>query len=91
MYLRALAGNETVLGHAHTSTLNIFNDLGLMYNDQGKLAEAEQMLLQALEHSSGKPNRKKAADWPSEVFTRTKLTFSFVNCGSQIGEECVAA
>jgi hypothetical protein len=43
MYQRALAGHEKALGPGHTSTLNTVNNLGLLYSNQGKLAEAEQM------------------------------------------------
>ena len=48
MYLRALAGKERALGPDYTSTLNTVNNLGLLYGDQGKLAEVEQMYLRAL-------------------------------------------
>jgi len=36
------------LGPDHTLTLNTVNNLGLLYKDQGKLKEAEEMLLRAL-------------------------------------------
>jgi hypothetical protein len=48
MYLRALAGYEKALGADHASTLRIVNNLRILYHDQGKLAEAEQMDLRAL-------------------------------------------
>ena len=48
MYVRALAGNEKALGPDHTSTLDTVNNLGILYRDQGKLAEAEQMYQRAL-------------------------------------------
>ena len=48
MYLRVLAGNEKALGPDHTSTLDTVNNLGILYRDQGKLAEAEQMYVRAL-------------------------------------------
>jgi tetratricopeptide (TPR) repeat protein len=48
MYYQALAGYEKALGPGHTSTLNTVNNLGLLYSNQGKLAEAEQMYLRAL-------------------------------------------
>ena len=56
MYVRALAGWEKALGPDHTSTLSTVNNLGLLYRDQGKLAEAEQMYQRALlglQNSSG--------------------------------------
>jgi hypothetical protein len=43
MYVRALAGYEKALGPDHTSTLDTVNNLGLLYADQGKLAEAERL------------------------------------------------
>jgi hypothetical protein len=43
MYLRALLGWEKALGAEHTLTLKTINNLGILYADQGKLAEAEQM------------------------------------------------
>ena len=48
MYGRALAGREKALGPDHTSTLDTVNNLGILYGDQGKLAEAEQMYGRAL-------------------------------------------
>jgi tetratricopeptide (TPR) repeat protein len=49
MYIWALQGYEEVLGLDHTSTLDIINNLGLLYANQGKLAEAEKMCDQALQ------------------------------------------
>jgi Tetratricopeptide repeat len=46
--LRALAGKEKALGPDHTLTLSTVGNLGLLYRDQGKLAEAEQMYQRAL-------------------------------------------
>jgi hypothetical protein len=43
MYQRALQGKEKAWGPEHTSTLDIVNNLGLLYVSQGKLDEAEQM------------------------------------------------
>jgi tetratricopeptide (TPR) repeat protein len=43
MYERALRGYEEALGPTHTSTLATVNNLGILYKDQGKLGEAEQM------------------------------------------------
>ena len=42
MFMRALQGNEEVLGPDHTSTLGTVNNLGLLYKSQGKLKEAEK-------------------------------------------------
>ncbi|KAH9203501.1 P-loop containing nucleoside triphosphate hydrolase protein, partial [Leptodontidium sp. 2 PMI_412] len=61
MYQRALQGKEkawgpdhtstldTAWGPDHTSTLDTVNNLGLLYADQGKLVEAEQMYQRALQ------------------------------------------
>ena len=43
MYERALAGREKALGPDHTSTLDTVNDLGGLYRNQGRIAEAEAM------------------------------------------------
>jgi tetratricopeptide (TPR) repeat protein len=49
MYMQALGGYEKAWGAEHTSTLNTVNNLGNLYKDQGKIAEAEAMYLRALE------------------------------------------
>jgi Tfp pilus assembly protein PilF len=49
MYQRALQGFEKTLGLEHTSTLQIVNNLGNLFVDQGKLGEAEQMYQRALQ------------------------------------------
>ena len=36
-------------GAEHTSTLDTVNNLGVLYTDQGKMAEAEAMCLRALQ------------------------------------------
>jgi hypothetical protein len=48
MYKRALAGCEKVLGPEHTSTLDIINNLGVLYTGQGRLKDAEMMYNRAL-------------------------------------------
>ena len=45
MYIRALTGYEKALGRDHTSTLDTVNNLGNLYADQGKLAEAERIYI----------------------------------------------
>ena len=45
MYIRALEGKEEALGPDYTSTLDTVNNLGVLYADQGKLAEAEKMYI----------------------------------------------
>jgi tetratricopeptide (TPR) repeat protein len=49
MYIRALEGYKTALGAEHISTLNTVNNLGNLYYNQGKLAEAENIYVRALE------------------------------------------
>ena len=48
MYSRALQVHEKALGANQTSTLDIINNLGNLYADQGKLGEAEAMYSRAL-------------------------------------------
>jgi len=43
MYRRALKGKEKAWGPEHTSTLNMVNNLGNLYADQGKMKAAEAM------------------------------------------------
>ena len=43
MYNQALQGLEEALGLKHTSTLLMVNNLGLLYKNQGRLAEVEAM------------------------------------------------
>jgi hypothetical protein len=45
MYMRALRGYEKAWGAEHTSTLETVNNLGNLYSDQGKMAEAEELWL----------------------------------------------
>jgi tetratricopeptide (TPR) repeat protein len=49
MFKRALQGQELTLGSKHTLTLDTFQNLGILYYSQGKLAEAETMYTQALQ------------------------------------------
>ena len=46
--MRALAGKEKALGPMYISTLNTVNNLGVLYQDQGKLREVEDMYTRAL-------------------------------------------
>ena len=48
IYVRALRGYEKAWGADHTSTLDIVNNLGNLYADQGKLGQAEEMCIRAL-------------------------------------------
>ncbi|KAF2228437.1 hypothetical protein EV356DRAFT_538098 [Viridothelium virens] len=43
MYIQALQGKEEVLGLKHTLILNTVNNLGNLYANQSKLAEAERI------------------------------------------------
>ena len=47
-HVQALQGMEKVWGPAHTPTLDTVNNLGVIYKDQGKMAEAEAMYERAL-------------------------------------------
>jgi tetratricopeptide (TPR) repeat protein len=48
MYERALAGYEKAFGRDHISTLGTVHNLGILYRDQGKLGQVEQMYERAL-------------------------------------------
>ena len=45
---RALEGREKAWGPEHISTLDTVNNLGILYAEQGKLAEAEKMYQRAV-------------------------------------------
>jgi tetratricopeptide (TPR) repeat protein len=49
MYQRALQGSEKAWGLEHTSTLDTVNNLGLLYENLGRLDEAEKMFQRALQ------------------------------------------
>ena len=49
MYNQALQGLEEALGLKHTSTLLMVNNLGLLYKNQGRLAEAKAMYSRVLQ------------------------------------------
>ena len=49
MYEWALEGKEKAWGPEHTFILDIVNNLGLLYANQGKMAKAEKMYEWALE------------------------------------------
>ncbi|KIV80467.1 hypothetical protein PV11_07965 [Exophiala sideris] len=48
MYSWVLAGYEKAVGVAHTGTLCITNNLGIVYYDQGKLGKAENLFMRVL-------------------------------------------
>ncbi|SLM37537.1 tetratricopeptide repeat domain containing protein [Lasallia pustulata] len=63
MFRRALEGREKALGPEHTSTLETVNNLGVLYKDQGKMAEAEAMFRREeleLERGKGIKYRERA-------------------------------
>jgi tetratricopeptide (TPR) repeat protein len=63
MYVRALSGKEKALGPDHTSTLNTVYNLGNLYRNQGRLAEAEQMYGRALaEEKALGPDRSRGKE-----------------------------
>jgi hypothetical protein len=49
MYERALYGYEKALRPDHTSTLLTVDNLGILYGEHGKLAEAEKMFERAVQ------------------------------------------
>lgn len=48
MYARALAGMRMPLSPEYISTLKVMNNIGSMYLEQGRLAEAEEILTSVL-------------------------------------------
>ena len=50
--MRALVGKEKTFGADHTLTLGTVNNLGILFADQGKLREAEEMYVRALAGNS---------------------------------------
>ena len=66
MLLRALKGYEKAWSAEHISTLDTVNNLGLLYKNQGKMAEAEKMYRRALDgyinaRGSGHPSTRLIA------------------------------
>jgi len=49
MHTWGIKGKEKALGVDHKSTLRTGNNLGVIYARQGRLAEAEEVLIRALE------------------------------------------
>ena len=54
---KALKGFEKAWGPDHTSTLDTVNNLGNLYSDLGRMAEAEEMYLRALKRYDSMPPR----------------------------------
>jgi hypothetical protein len=48
MYVRALRGYEKAWGPDRVSALDTVNNLGVLYEDQGKMVEAEEMYVWVL-------------------------------------------
>jgi tetratricopeptide (TPR) repeat protein len=48
LFQHVLAGREQELGPTHIETLRTFNNVGVLYYDQGKLEQAEEYYLRAL-------------------------------------------
>ena len=48
MYMRALSEFQQARGFTHTSTLDTFNNLDVLYRNQGKLEQAEKIYIPAL-------------------------------------------
>ncbi|KAL8798507.1 MAG: hypothetical protein Q9200_007759 [Gallowayella weberi] len=83
MYQRALDGQEKAWGAEHTSTLDTVNNLGLLYTDQGRMAEAEQMYMRALK------GKEKAwgAEHTSTLATVNNLGLLYKNQGKMAEAE----
>jgi tetratricopeptide (TPR) repeat protein len=83
MYNRALAGKEKAWGPDHTSTLNTINNLGILYQDQGRLADAERMYNRAL---AGK-EKAWGLDHTSTLDTVHKLGLLYLKQGRLVDAE----
>jgi hypothetical protein len=60
--MRTVRGYEKAREPEHTSTLDTTNNLGILYEDQGKMAEAEEMfvwVLKGCEKAVGKTIRER--------------------------------
>ncbi|OCQ90200.1 hypothetical protein BCD64_19985 [Nostoc sp. MBR 210] len=49
MYIQALAIQRKLLGEEHLDIAQSLNNLGVLYNFQGKYSQAELLLIQALD------------------------------------------
>ena len=76
MYCRALAGYEKEMGPDHISILGTIHNLGLLYPDQGKLKEAEEMYYRALAgyESALGPDHQKTQRIAEELNTLFKCS-----------------
>jgi hypothetical protein len=86
MYQRALAGYGIALGPDHTSTLSAVNNPGVLYSDQGKMAEAEEMYQRALatkEKALG-PNHTLTLDTSTILVFCTAMKDSLLNVSTSL-------
>jgi tetratricopeptide (TPR) repeat protein len=73
-------------GTVTTSTLSTVNNLGLLYADQGKLAEAEAMYNRALQDYEG----AIAPEFLSSYLPALNTLFAFGDLFSQTGRKDIA-
>ena len=79
--MRALQGKEEALGPKHTSTLDTVNNLGILYKNQGKLAEAEQMYVRALQGYEDALGLENVARYTPALNTMSNLGYLFAAQG----------
>jgi tetratricopeptide (TPR) repeat protein len=81
-----LEGKEEALGPDHTSTLSTVGNLGLLYKDQGKLAEAEKMYIRALQSYEDALGPQLVSSYLPALHT----LFAFGDLLSQTGQKDMA-
>jgi tetratricopeptide (TPR) repeat protein len=77
MYEQALRSREKALGAEYISTLDTVNNLGILYQDQGKLALAEQMCERALQGYEKALGAEKITTYLPVLNTLWKLSSLF--------------
>jgi tetratricopeptide (TPR) repeat protein len=80
MYNRALAGYEKAWGPEHTSTLNTVNNLGILYQNQGRHKDAEMMYNRALagKEKAWGPEHTSTLDTVNNLGTSTSTLIKVV-------------
>ena len=77
--MRALQGYEKALGAEHTSTLEVVNNLGTLYSDQGKLVKAEEMYMRALQGYENALGAENVATYRPTLNTVANLGYLLSN------------
>lgn len=88
MFVRALRGKEEVCPPKHTSTLDIVNEVGLLYADQGKMREAEEMYVRAALRMHRKLTRERFFVGDREAARNCTAEGKHMTRGEQISQCC---